>query len=226
MSTNGGFTNSMGQVTETYTPNTYSNTGSGDIQAEVAGTQVTADSREITFTMPSGLPATDVSGTAAPESGQGNLAGDTASATVSGNLVEVYYASNVSNFATVSAGGATILTPESTPAASPYGSVSSGDVLAVWPQTGGDHYLDLTSETPGAGSTSGDAYVGFEFPTGSTIWYVANGQLASSSTPPADLYVPVAQLTGPGQWSPAPQMTVKTWITVNGTVYQFNVQQP
>ncbi len=226
MSTNGGFTNSMGQVTETYTPNTYSNTGSGDIQAEVAGTQLTADSREITFTMPSGLPATDVSGTAAPESGQGNLAGDTASATVSGNLVEVYYASNVSNFATVSAGGATILTPEITPAASPYGSVSSGDVLAVWPQTGGDHYLDLTSETPGAGSTSGDAYVGFEFPTGSTIWYVANGQLASSSTPPADLYVPVAQLTGPGQWSPAPQMTVKTWITVNGTVYQFNVQQP
>ena len=227
MSTNGGFTNSMGQVTETYTPNPYSTTGSGQIQADVAGTNLMADSQTIMYTVPAALPASDVSGAAAPESGTGNAAGNSASAMVSGALVGVLYAANVSNFANVSAGGATIRTPLIEPAQSPYNSVSSGDVLAVWPNAPtGDNYVDLTSETPGSNSTAGDAYVGFQLPAGSTISYMLNGQLTNSSTPPADLYLPVAQLTGPGQWSLAPQMTVKTWITVNGTVYQFNVQQP
>ena len=229
MSTNGGFTNSMGQVTETYTPNTYSNTGSGQIQAEVANTSLLAYSQEITFTMPSALPTGFV--TAAGESLTLNQPGDTATV---GSTSGILYAASVSDFATLSAGGATVLTPSIVSGASVTSGITTvtGQALAVWPNSSAPaYYLDLTNETPGAGSTSGDAYVGFQF-TSSTgdavIWYVnAQGQLLNDgNTSAIDYsYVPVAQ-EALGQWSLAPQLTVKQWVMVNGTVYQFNVQQP
>jgi len=89
----------------------------------------------------------------------------------------------------------------------------------------------LTQEL-GAGSTSGTADVGFGFTSTGTytseIWYVGpDGQLLPDNNKKATdyLYVPVAQESA-GMWTLAPQETVNQWIMVNGTVYQFNVQQP
>ncbi len=232
MSTNGGMTNSQGQVTETYTPTPYSPSGSGSIEAQVAeNTSLMADSQTIMFTMPAALSTGVV--TAAGESQNLNQPGDTATY---GATSGITYAGVLSDFANLSAGGATVLTPSIVSGATvTSGSAApvSGQTLAVWPSSGTpQYYLDLTNEAPAAGSTSGDAYVGFQFNAGTggsvAIWYTnAQGQLLNDGNTTATdyLYVPVAQEAS-GQWSLAPQMTVKQWVMVNGTLYQFNVQQP
>ena len=231
MSTNGGFTNSSGQVTETYTPNPYSTTGSGQIQAQVANTGLTADSQTITFMMPAALPTSFV--TAAGESQNLNQPGDTATV---GSTSGIAYAGVLSDFANLSAGGATVLTPSIVSGASVTSGTAAavtGQTLAVWPSSGTpQYYLDLTNEAPPSGAT-GAAYVGFQFTstTGdAVIWYTnGQGQLLNDGNRTATdySYVPVASGTTSGTaWTLEPSKTIDQWVMVNGTVYQFNVQQP
>ena len=231
---NFGFTNTAGQLTVTYTPNPYTTTGSGEIQVQsAANTSLTKMSQPISYTMPSALPTSDVSAAAATESGTANQANATAYVTYSGAPVSVSYAADIADFANLSAGGASIQTPEIAPAVSSgtnaYGSATSGDILAVWPSSGKPlNYVDLTQEI--APATSGQGQVGFQFigTTGVSVYSVNSIGLPtaiSSGTTSASLYVPIASLSS-GTWSVVPENTMDQWVKVNGTYYQFNVQQP
>jgi len=233
-STYAGLTNSSGQITVTYTPTPITTTGSGQLEVEsVANPEAIGYSGYIDFTAPSALPTADVNMEAAPVNGAANVSPGSAYASAlvidgtTQDVLGVNYASDVSDFATVSAGGAMIMTPQITPAAeynSSYGSAKAGDILAVWVHPNAEYYyLDLTQEL-GTHISSGTADVGFGFTDGTSIWSVGpNGQLLTDNS--QYLYIPVAQESA-GMWTLAPQETVNQWIMVNGTVYQFNVQQP
>ena len=180
------------------------------------------------------LSSGDVSTTAAPESQNLNVSGDTASATVSGHVdSSIRYAASVSAFATLPAGGAMVLTPSIVSGTVTTSSgTTSGQTLAVWSNSSGPaNYLDLTNEDPPASAT-GAAYVGFTF-TASTgdavIWYTSSGQVVSDANTSATdyLYVPVATgTTGGPSWTRASAATVTQWVELNGTFYTFTTAQP
>ena len=178
---------------------------------------------------------------AAGENRNLNQPGDTASyGTTSG----IAYAGSVSDFANLSAGGATVYTPSIVSGASvTSGSAAavSGQTLAVWSNSSGtpQYYLDLTNEAPSSGAT-GTGWVGFEFNGGSgstvSIWYtnssgsvVNDGGLNNNGTLTSTdyLYVPVATgTTGGTSWTRAPAATVTQWVELNGTFYTFTTTQP
>ena len=173
---------------------------------------------------------------AAGESQNLNVSGDTASATVSGPLYSsIPYAASVSSFATLSAGGATVLIPSIVSGASvtTASGTTSGQTLAVWPSGGTPaYYLDLTNEAPPSGAT-GAAYVGFTLtaPTGDAVIWSTNASgtvVSDANTSPTDyLYVPVATgATSGTAWSVASAKTVTDWVEVNGTFYTFTTTQP
>ena len=174
---------------------------------------------------------------AAPESESLNQTGSTATATISGTTYSsLAYAASTTDFATISAGGAAVLTPSLVTGATvtPSGGTAvSGQTLAVWTNSGGTpaYFVDLTNEAPPS-SAQGAAYVGFTVtaPTGdAVIWSSQSGKVVSDNNNSSTdyLYVPVATgTTGSTTWSIPSAQTFANWVEVNGTFYTFTTTQP
>ncbi len=184
-----------------------------------------------------GLPASDVQATAV-DNGLNSTPGASATASVSGKAYTLApYTQSLSSFATVSAGGVTVLTPSIVSGATVTAGTSSASAqtLAVWPNSSGvpAYYVDLTNETE-ASFLQGYSYVGLLLTAGSggTIseWGPpSNGVVTSdgntSSTDPWYVAVAAGAMGGTAWTLPTPT-TLHTWAELNGTFYRFDITMP
>ncbi len=198
----------------------------------------------VTFTVTVGsLSSGAISATAAGESGAANATSGLAYFTLPGSTTvqSATYASSASDFGSYNNGVFTITPPAlysavAAPSGSSATSAASGDTLAVWPgaTSGSYYYVDLSQETPGAGSQLGHAYVGLNIqgPTGSTVTLSVNGGSYDTNTGNVDqAYLTVATEASVGSWtlaSPtAVQLNAKVTFANGVTVtYPLMVQEP
>jgi hypothetical protein len=175
---------------------------------------------------------------AAPESGAGNVAGDTASVTINGSSATADYATNWEDFATYNAqnGELTVLTPviASGTVYSGTSAVSTGDV-AVW-EVGGKYYYVALDETPGTGAAASTDYVGIGITvpvTGATLQMAINNGSYDGNTSSVDYaYVAIATENSNGTWSvaPAQSFVLNNQVSFSSAgptvVYPMLIQQP
>ncbi|NMP23566.1 beta strand repeat-containing protein [Sulfobacillus harzensis] len=196
----------------------------------------------VSFTVTVGsLSSGAISTTAANESGLANQAGGTAYFTLNGQTVSATYASSASDFGSYNNGVFAVTPPAlysavAAPSGSTATSATSGDTLAVWPGavSGTYTYVDLSQETPGAGSQLGHAYVGLNIqgPSGSTVTLSVNGgSYDTNSTNTDSAYFTVATEASVGSWTLASPQEVQLNAKVtfsNGVsvTYPLMVQEP
>lgn len=147
------------------------------------------------------------------------------------------YASTYTDFGTYNqqTGEFTVTTPALYTETSSSG-VATSNTLAVWESASGSYYyVNVSEETPGAGSASSTAYVGITVTStlgGSVNMAVNGGSYDTNSGTSDSAYIAVATENSSGTWMVAPAETFELQTKVSlpspgpTLVYPMMIQQP